>query len=144
MPGGRPRKLITAEAKKRAHQLAAHQSYHRKRNPTNIRPDFIAYEPTPPGNVPLETPEDIGLRISQDICIPRDPNEETRENIQTEPVLPYYPHLVDATEDAELAMQLEQIEAQQAECDYEEAEYEALIISHLQKTAITEAVSNAT
>ena len=73
MPGGRPKKYLTAEAKADAKRRHNREDYLRRRNcPLQSRPDFIHYAPAPLG-VPTITRTDLGLRTSADVPVPRDP-----------------------------------------------------------------------
>jgi hypothetical protein len=75
MPAGRPKKHLTDKAKAEAKRKYNKQQYLRKKSRAvqcETRPDFIHYAPEPPG-VPSATPLSLGLRISANVPVPRDP-----------------------------------------------------------------------
>lgn len=84
MLGGRLKKHSTAEAKAAAKRKHNHEEYLRRKSRSFIletRSDFVHYAPALPG-VLSATPSDIGLRISADIPIPRDPLVQLDEDKQ--------------------------------------------------------------
>ncbi|PVH92672.1 hypothetical protein DM02DRAFT_604978, partial [Periconia macrospinosa] len=86
MPRGRPKKYLTAEARAEAKRRWNHEEYLRRKNPPiqqTTRPDFIHYQPALPG-VPTITGPDLGLRISADIPVPRDPLVQADELLEDE------------------------------------------------------------
>jgi hypothetical protein len=131
MPGGRPRKFLTAvEAKKEDNR----RQYLRRRQPQQW-PEFIAYEPQIPGDQPIQTPTSLGLRISADIPIAPGALDSPTEPITHEPSIPTaidIPFPINHT-DAEISAQIERIRASEGEWNNEQAEYEAAIAHQMEE-----------
>ncbi|KAK7178324.1 hypothetical protein PSPO01_15633 [Paraphaeosphaeria sporulosa] len=77
MPRGRPRKYQNQDEAAEAARRLRQQRYQRQRQ-AQAPPEFIQYEPVPI-SIPTNTAPDLGLRISNDIPIPRDTLTEPDE-----------------------------------------------------------------
>jgi hypothetical protein len=111
MPGGRPRKHTTAEARAEARQRSNHKDYLRRKNrhfqPRN-RPDFIFYEPQSP-TVTSVASSDLGLQPSATLPVLQDSLNQPHDVTKDKRV--YYPpppHAPTADEHPHLAVQDDQ------------------------------------
>ncbi|PVH90966.1 hypothetical protein DM02DRAFT_664474 [Periconia macrospinosa] len=99
----------------------------------DIRPDFIHYEPVPLG-VPTITRPDLGLRISADVPIPRDPliqpDELLEDSDAYRPPSPLAPLSANDVEDAAMTRQFQTSEEEQKN---ERIEYEQGIQQQIKK-----------
>jgi hypothetical protein len=131
MPGGRPRKFLTAvEAKKEDNR----RQYLRRRQPQQW-PEFIAYEPQISVDQPIQTPTSLGLRISADIPIAPDAIDSPTELITREPPIPTVIDIPFSTNhtDADISAQIERIRASEGEWNKEQTEYEAAITHQIEE-----------
>lgn len=133
MPRGRPRKYRNEdEAAEAARQLR--QQRYQRQSQTQAPPEFIAYAPAPLG-VPTITQLDLGLRISADIPIPRDPLIQPDELPEDEdayrPPSPLAPLVVD---DIDAAAVISQFRASKNEPINERTEYEQRILQQINDT----------
>jgi hypothetical protein len=130
MPGGRPRKFPTAvEAKKEDNR----RQYLRRRQPQQW-PEFIAYQPQIPGDQPIQTPPNVGLRISPNIplaleAIDFPDNEPNYEQITRQPSLPIP---IDSSH-AEISEEIRLVQAKEKEWNNEQADYEAAIAHQIEE-----------
>lgn len=137
MPRGRPKRHLTAEAKAEAKRKHNHEQYLRRKNrqfQRETRPDFIHYAPAPPG-VPSITPPDLGLRISADIPVPRQPLLQLDELLEDEDAyrLPS-PLALLAEDDIKAAAVINQLRTSEEEQINERTVYEKRILQQINKT----------
>ncbi|KAF9730177.1 hypothetical protein PMIN01_12110 [Paraphaeosphaeria minitans] len=130
MPGGRPKKYITAEAKAEAKRRHNHEEYLRRKDrpfQRETRPEFVHYEPIPLG-IPTTTRIDLGLRISTDVPIPCDSLIGPDELPEGEDVYrPPSPLASLAADDVEAAAVISQLQTSDREQTNERIEYERRI-----------------
>ncbi|KAL5370972.1 hypothetical protein DPSP01_014565 [Paraphaeosphaeria sporulosa] len=135
MPGGRPKKHLTVEAHADAKRRQNREAYVRRKGRSFqpiARPDFVHYEPNPLG-VPTNTSLDLGLRISADVPIPRDPlneDELPEDNNVHRPPSPPAPLSVDTVEPTAI---LRQFQASEKESAKARIEYEQGIQQHIRE-----------
>lgn len=115
MPVGRPRKYDTKEEAVKAKKRRRHQRTQLQRQ-SQAPAEFIAYEPRLHGDVPSETPPNLGLRISADIPVPHDYtvelNDELEDDAGYQLLFPDQP-LPSVEEDAAVAEQISQLQDQE-------------------------------
>ncbi|KAF2279842.1 uncharacterized protein EI97DRAFT_438948 [Westerdykella ornata] len=133
MPRGRPKKHITNEEIAEARRERNRQYYIRKRK-AQAPPEVISYVPALPG-APTTTYLDLGLRISADIPVPRDPFIQPHESPEDENAYrlrsPLASLAVDDPTTTALVNQLQASEQEQISgCD----EYERRILERINET----------
>ena len=130
MPRGRPRKYQNPDEVEEAARRLRQQRYQRQRQ-AQAPPEFVHYEPTPQG-VPATTCPDLGLRISADVPIPRDPLLQPDELQEGEDSYrPASPLASLAVDDVEAAAVLSQLQASDKEQTNERIEYEQRILQQI-------------
>ncbi|KAF2622008.1 hypothetical protein BU25DRAFT_481051, partial [Macroventuria anomochaeta] len=133
MSQGRPRKYATAIASKEARKERDRLRYLQKHQP-QCPPEFIAYEPLLPGDIPRPTPTNTGLRISSDIPIPRDRTSEHNPTLldkHPEWQLSAAPSPV--INDPEYTREVEELQEAEKEQNTELAEHNAAIAECIQE-----------
>ena len=121
--GGRPPKYSDHEEARKADLERRRQRYNNRSCPLGPV-DFIAYEPPRPPGIPIDTPSEIGLWISQDIRIPPERDAQEDHTNKNNPIPRCPTRIADPLsieEDAKLAKRIEQIRTDEREQDAEQA-----------------------